>query len=197
MDQGALPAVGQRRPSVPYRLPARCACPARTPTGEPALSCTGCVRNHHQKMRWRAGRRPLEECVPRGQGLNHRGACLLQPRQLFVHFFQQTLAGSTDRMARRTTTVACLQEACELLRRKAESDRIADEEQPRDRFIGVVPETAGCSRGARQDTDALVVADQIRTDTGPTGRLADSEGVAGHAPSYNLESFQIQPRVAA
>ena len=153
-----------------------------------------CLGDHCQEMRWRAGRRLVEPRVPGGQRFGHRCARLLQSRQVFVHLFQQALAGSTDRVARRTTTVAGFQETCKLLRAEAESDRIAHEEEPRDRFLGVVPETAGRPRRARQDADAFVVANEIWTDTSAASRLADSERVAGHTPSYNLEPFQIQRR---
>jgi hypothetical protein len=100
-------------------------------------------------------------------------------------------------MARRVTTVALFQEARELFRRKSKSDGIPHEQQPRDGFIGVVPEAAVRPRRARYDTDALVVADQIRTDAGATGRLANSKRLAGHALSYNVERFQVQHQVCA
>src|SRR5262249_20326085 len=112
--------------------------------------------------------------------------------QVLVHLLQQPLAGGAHRLTRWATAVARLQEGCELLRREAESNRIADEEKLRDGFCGVAPEAAGRPRRAWQNTDALVVPDEIRTDARPTSRLANSKGVAGHAPSYNLESFQIQ-----
>src|SRR5690242_19914306 len=99
---------------------------------------------------------------------------------------QETLTCSPDRLARRTTTVAGLQEPSEFLGREAESDRIPHEQQPRDGFIRVVPETAARPRRARQHANAFVVANEIWTDTSATSRLPDSERWSWHSPSYNL-----------
>jgi hypothetical protein len=143
-------------------------------------------------MRWRAGGRLGQPRIPSGQRIGHRCTRLVQARQVLVHLFQQALAGRTDRMARRTTDLAGFQEPGEFLRGETESDRIAHEEQPRDGFIGVVPETARRPWCARQDADAFVVANEIRTDTRATRRLADAERVAAPTSSYNLESFQVQ-----
>jgi len=145
-------------------------------------------------MRRRARRRLVEPRVPGGQRFGHRRACLVQSHQVFVHLLQQALAGSLDQIARWTTTVAGFQETGELLRGEAESDRIAYEDQPRDSIIGEIPETGGRPWRARQDADAFVVSNEIGTDASATSRLADSERCAGHTPSYNLESFQIQQR---
>ena len=82
----------------------RCTSLARTPTDEFALSRMGCLRHHRQEMRRRPGRRLVEPRVPGGQRFGHRCARLVQSRQVFVHLFQQALAGRTDRVARRTTT---------------------------------------------------------------------------------------------
>ena len=193
----AFPRLGASLAVIVHLLLTRLTSLARPPTDESSLSRTRCLGDHCQEMRWRAGRRFVEPLVPGGQCFGHRCARLLQSRQVLVHLFQQALAGSTDRLARRTTTVAGFQETCELLRGETESDRIAHDEQPRDGFIGVVPETAGRPWRARQDADAFVVANQIGTDTCATSRLADSERVAGHTPSYNLEPFQIQRRTCA
>jgi len=175
-----------------WALLSPCASLARTPTSEFPLDRMWRVGHHRQQMRRRAGRRPLEPRVPAVQRLGHRRASLQQSSQLFVHLFQEALACSPDRMARWTPALASLEEASELLRGESESDRISHEEEPRDGFIGVIPETAGGPGGAREDTDAFVVANEIWTDPRATSRLADSEGVAGHTPSYSLESFQVQ-----
>ena len=54
------------------------------------------VRHHREEVRWRAGGSPLESSIPRGECLHHGLPGFMQPHQVVIHLFQQTLACGAD-----------------------------------------------------------------------------------------------------
>ena len=158
-------------------------------------SCTRRVGHHCKEVRWRAGGSPLESGIPRGERLGHGLPGFMQPCQLVIHLLQETLAGCADRMTRWATAVARFQKARQFLRREAEANGVSDEQEARNGIVRIVAKTASRPRYPRQDTNAFVVAHQIRADASTTRSLTDSEGSSRHTPSYSLESFQIQNEV--
>lgn len=150
------------------------------------------IGHHREEVRRRTGGGPLESGVPCVERLRHDLPGFMQPRQLVVHLFQETLAGGANRMTRWTTAVTRFQKTGQFFRREAEANGVPDEQESSDGIVGVVAKAAF---GPRQHANPLVVADEIRADASTTRRLTDSECPSWHTPSYNLESFQIQDQV--
>ena len=145
------------------------------------------VGHHREKVRRRTRGRMLESLVPGGKRFHHGLACFMQPRQLVIHLFQQTLACGADRMARWPTAVTRFQKTRQLFRREPEADGVPDEQEAPNGVVGVAAKAASGSRRPRQHANALVVADEIRADAGTARSFTDSERLSWHTPSYNLE----------
>jgi hypothetical protein len=143
--------------------------------------------HHREEVRRCTDGSPLESGVPCGERLRHGLPGFMQPRQVVIHLFQETLAGGADRMTGRTTAVTRFQKTRQLLRREPEANGVPDEQEARNGIVGVVAKAAGGPRCPRQYANAFVVADEIRADASTTRSLTDSERPSWHRPSYNLE----------
>ena len=150
-------------------------------------SRTRCIGHHREEVRRRTGGSVLEPHVPRGERLGHGLSCFMQPCQVVIHLFQQTLTRRADRMARWATAVTRFEKTCQLFRSESETDGVPYEQEARNGLVRVVAKAASRSRCPGQHANAFVVADEVRADAGTTRSLTDSERPSWHRPSYNLE----------
>jgi len=86
--------------------------------------------------------------------------------------------------ARSATSIANLEDSCELFQREADSERSPDNPNALDRFRRILPVARCRSPGAWQDTDLLIMAESIGADTAFTSELAGFHMLLGYLCQY-------------